>query len=91
VSAGPTNTPMLQPAYHVKDVAGRSCVTVGRVLSWIKSGKLRALDVSEGDGKRARWRITPEALAEFEATRTFTPAPRTRRRRSASGWQFQYF
>ena len=63
-----------------------------RVLAWIKSGRLRgAINVAEGTGKKARWRIAPEALAEFEAARTFVPPTKTTRRRAKSGWNFQYF
>jgi hypothetical protein len=85
------SAPTLPPALRVKDVAARERVTTGRVLDWIKSGKLRALDVSNGSGCKARWRIRPEDLAIFEATLTTTPTPKSRRRRSASGWTFQYF
>jgi len=47
--------------------------------------------VSEGEkGERHRWRILPEWLAEFEASRTATPTVRPGRRRAASGWEFQY-
>jgi hypothetical protein len=78
-------------SFLVKEVAALYVVTGGRVLNWIKSGQLRAIDVSEGTGKKHRWRITPEALAEFEATRTVIPLPRPGRRRAKSGWTYQYF
>jgi hypothetical protein len=48
------------------------------------------LDVFQGAGKKARWRITPEALAEFEAAKTISPPAKPRRRRAKSGWTFQY-
>lgn len=83
--------PGMAPALRVKDVAARLAVPEGRVLAWIKSGRLRAIDVSEGAGCKHRWRITPESLAEFEATRSVTTTPRARRRRPTSGWQFVYF
>ncbi len=86
------SAPALSPALRVKDVAARYGVDGHRVLAWIKSGKLRALNVSEGEGKKARWRILPEDLAVFEACRTpGPPTPKPSRRRSKSGWQFQYF
>lgn len=79
-------------AYRVKDLAARLQVEPGRVLVWIRSGKLKAIDVSEGSGVRHRWRITPEALAAFEASRTAGPTIKVGRRRAKSGaWQFQYF
>ncbi len=85
------SSPILPPALRVRDVAARLAVTPGKVLGWIRSGKLRALDVSSGSGAKARWRIRPEDLAIFEATLTTTPTPKSRRRRAATGWTFQYF
>jgi hypothetical protein len=49
------------------------------------------LDVSAGTGKRARWRVLPEDLAEFEAARTLVPPAKVSRRRAKSGWEFRYF
>ena len=43
------------------------------VLALIKSGELRALDLRAAGAKVPRWRISPEALAEFEAKRSNTP------------------
>ena len=66
-------------------------VDVHTVLDWIKSGQLRAVNVGT-PGKRPRWRIDPADVAAFEATRTAQPQGRTpRRKKSASGWQYQYF
>ena len=79
------------PTLRVKEIAARLRVDVGRVLEWIKSGRLRAIDVSEGAGKRHRWRITPEALAAFEQSRASTQPTKAIRRRSKTGWKFQYF
>jgi transposase len=84
-------TASLSSALRVREVAAHYQVTDGRVLTWIKSGRLRAIDVSEGAGRKHRWRVTPEALAEFEAARTAVPTPRASRRRAKSGWKFQYF
>jgi hypothetical protein len=66
-------------------------VSEGRVLDWIRAGKLRAIDVSEGAGKKHRWRISPESLAEFEASRAVVPPVKPARRRAKSGWQYKYF
>ena len=45
------------PCLHVKDVAARLRVDAGRVLNWIKSGRLLAIDVSEGNALQlAEWR-----------------------------------
>ena len=75
----------------VKDVCERYSVSEGTVLTWIRSGDLRALNVGRKlGGKKPRWRITESALQAFEQLRTPTPpAPKTRRRkRSESVHEF---
>jgi len=63
-----------------------------RVLSWIHSGELRAVDVSEnGKRNRPRWRIARQALEEFlreRSNRKPTPPPR---RRKGRGEIVEYF
>jgi excisionase family DNA binding protein len=66
-------------------------VDVHTVLDWIRNGQLRAVNVGSGR-KRPRWRIDPADVAVFEAARTAQPqVPTHRRKKSASGWVFQYF
>ena len=52
------------------------------VLAVINSGELPAINIASRVGGRPRWRISDEAIAEFEASRTTTkptpPAPRKR-------------
>lgn len=74
---------MYSRPFVVKEVAQLRRVSVGTVLGWIASGELRAINVARKLGsKKPRWRITEEALTEFEATRTaIPPAPKARRRR----------
>jgi hypothetical protein len=71
----------------VRDLCERYGVRPHTVLSWIKTGELKALNVSRRPGaKRPSWRVPPESLAAFEARRTPTPAiPRTRRRPANQG------
>jgi len=59
----------------------------------IRAGRLRAVDVSSNPGSgRPRWRISPEALAAWEASRTCSPPePRTRRRRRKDPALVEYF
>ncbi|MDM8006089.1 MAG: hypothetical protein QUV05_08090 [Phycisphaerae bacterium] len=55
---------------------------VGKILSFIRSGELAALNLAIKRTGRPRWRITPEAIADFEAGRkAVPPAPRPRRQR----------
>jgi excisionase family DNA binding protein len=69
----------------VKDLCKRFAVSEGTVLTWIKCGELRAINVGRRPGaQKPRWRITPAALEAFELARTPTPLPpRTRRRKRA--------
>jgi excisionase family DNA binding protein len=73
--------------YTVQDIQERYGVTDHTVLGWIRSGELRAINVGRRPGARKpRWRITQEALEDFEARRAPTPpAPRARRKRQPAG------
>ena len=51
------------------------------VIARIKSGELRAIDVSSPESTRPRYRIDPDDLAEFENRRTVQARPKTQRRR----------
>ncbi len=77
----------------VSDIEKRLGVDEHAVLGWIKSGELKAVNVGRSPGKkRPRWRISEQALAEFEATRSSGPAlslsPRRRKKRPADVVQF---
>jgi hypothetical protein len=41
-----------------------------RIIGWIKSGQLQAIDGSIRQGQRPRYLIDAAAIREFEATRT---------------------
>ena len=63
----------------VNAVAGRYGVSESTVLTWIASGELRAFNASKSaKSKKPHWRITEDALTEFESRRSTAPAP-TRR------------
>jgi transposase len=65
----------------VRDLCERYGVSEHTVLIWIRLGDLRAIDVSRQRGGRPKWRVTAEALQEFELARTPTPPPPRARRR----------
>lgn len=66
----------------VGDLCDRYSVGEHTVLGWIRRGELKAIDVSRQRGGRPKWRITEEALAAFELSRTpCPPLPRTRRKK----------
>jgi hypothetical protein len=72
--------------FTVKQLCDRYCVGEATVLGWIRTGQLAALNVGRAPGKKKpRFRVTPEALAEFELARTVSPPPAgVRRRKSAA-------
>lgn len=75
-----------------QQVADQYAVSADRVRAWISSGELRAVDVSQRRGGRPRWRITPDALAAFEAARSTSPTPKqTRRRRHRDAEVVEFF
>jgi excisionase family DNA binding protein len=73
--------------YTVEDVTDRYGVIEHTVLKWIHSGELKAINVGRTPAARKPlWRITEQALAEFEAKRTpAPPPPRAKRRKSPAG------
>jgi len=67
----------------VRDLCERYGVSAHTVLSWIRSGELRAVNVGRRPGARKpRWRISAQALEAFEQLRTpAPPTPRARRKK----------
>lgn len=53
-------------------------INVHKILAWIKSGELRAVNL--GNGNRPRWRILPDDLELFLARRAAQPAAKAARR-----------
>lgn len=71
-----------RPAYLTPpEVARLLRMRQATVVSWIRSGRLPAIDISEG--RRPRYRISTQALDEYLAGRAVTPptAPVRRQRR----------
>ena len=57
-------------------------IDVAKVLKWIKSGELRAVNLATTRTGRPRYAIDQADMAIFEASRAVhPPAPRVRRRR----------
>jgi hypothetical protein len=71
------------PRLTPPQVAKRYGVNPDTVRSWIASNELRAVNVAAPGSTRPRYRVEPEALAEFDLRRqTREKAPRQRRRRA---------
>jgi hypothetical protein len=65
------------------DLAKRWRVKPEKVIGFIRRGELRAFDVSTIPGVgRPRFRISIDAVIEFENRRGVQPAPAPRRRRN---------
>lgn len=82
---------MTKCASTVRDLCERYCVGEHTVLAWIRSGELRAIDVSRNRGGKPRWRVTPEALEAFELIRTPSPPPPRKRRRKQPPDVVEYY
>jgi excisionase family DNA binding protein len=63
------------------EVAETIGVSHSKVLTWIASGELRALDLATHRGQRPRWKIAKADLEAFLARRSTTPTPEPARRR----------
>jgi transposase len=73
-------------------IAKRYGVDPHKVLSWIKRGELHAIDVAGQTGGRPRYRISQEAIAQFEARRSAEPSPKiTRVRRQRDQLVEEFF
>ncbi|MSU77461.1 MAG: DNA-binding protein [Gemmataceae bacterium] len=68
----PNNIAQTPPA-----VARRLGVNVHKILGWIRTGELRAVNL--GDGTRPRWRIMSDDLQAFLEGRAAQPATPVRR------------
>lgn len=79
-AAGYLNPPAIAKRFHVKQQI---------VGEWIRTGELKAVDVSERRGGRPRWRVSQQALDEFLATRSNRkPAATPRRKRQVKLVEF---
>ena len=67
------------------EIARSRGVDVHKVAAWILSGELKAVNLATATSGRPRWKVSPEALAAFEAARSAGPQPkvsRVRRRKT---------
>jgi hypothetical protein len=62
-------------------IARELVVEPAKVLAWIHRGELRACNLADRLGGRARWKVSPAELERFLAARQAGPAPKRRRKR----------
>jgi excisionase family DNA binding protein len=68
-------------------------VSVGKVMTWIRNGELRAINVAQRLGGRPRYRIDVADLTDFENRRAYqpnVPVPRRPRKRR-DDYVYKYF
>lgn len=72
-------------------LAKRYGVDPNKILGLIESGELVAINLATRGASRPRWRISPDAIAAFEAVRSSRPQPkvsRIRRKKDPSVIEF---
>ena len=67
-----------------RELAAVLRVSPDKVLHWIKSGELRALNTASARCRKPRFVILPGHLEEFERRRLVAPAPKQARQRKKS-------
>ena len=74
------------------EVARRFAVSCDKVLRFIASGELRAVNLASKGSNRPRWKISEAALADFERARSAAPPPaQTPRRQRATDSECIHF
>jgi hypothetical protein len=64
--------------FTVSEIADRYRCGPEKVLGWLRSGELSGVNIAARvGGKKPRWRISAEALANFERRRSAVPPSET--------------
>lgn len=85
---------MSEPAYFTPaQLAERLQTTAETVIGHIRAGRLGAFSLSPPGCKRPRYRITPDAVTEFEESQQVRPPakPTPRRRKTSDPNYIHYF
>ncbi len=81
--AGTASRRKLTPPQYAKQLG----IDQKKVIKWIRSGELKAIDACTRRGSKPRYLIDLDAIAAFEAARAVQPpAPRARRQRRRGGF-----
>lgn len=85
---------MIERSLTPPQFAKRYGRAVEKVIRWIESGELVAINVATTTSGRPRYVITPEAIEEFEKRRRVKAAPvkkTIRRKRATPAGYVRYF
>lgn len=72
-------------------VADQLGIDPSKVIAWIGSGTLVAVNVAQGTGGRPRWRIAPSELQAFLLRRQSRPSVQLQRRRKDTPEAIPFF
>jgi excisionase family DNA binding protein len=73
----PEDRAYLSPPQYAKQLG----IQAEKVLRWIRSGELKAVNVAQNSGVgRPRWRISAQEIQRFELSRSNTSPPQRPRR-----------
>ena len=73
------------------EIAASRGIGVAKVLHFIHSGQLAAINMARDPNGRPRFRVSIEALRAFEESRQVRPEPRPRQRRRRRQDIIEYF
>jgi len=65
-------------------LAAKWGVSPEKVIAWIRSGELRAIDAATTRGGRPRYLIDVDDISDFEQRREVQPPPRPAKRRRST-------
>jgi excisionase family DNA binding protein len=66
-------------------------ISLNSIMTWIRNGELRAINVAKIVGGRPRYRIDVDDLENFERRRAVQPPPPRSPRRRKTDYLFRYF
>lgn len=88
MQSGKPKSPYLTPP----QIAARLGVVNNKVLGWIRSGELRAVNLAASRSGQPRWKVLESELQRFLDSRAAMPPPpkppRTRKTHSDGGFDF---
>ena len=76
--------------YSVSDLCRRWKVGADKVYAFLRRGELVGVNVAANLSGRPMWRITMEAVRQFEARRSSQPPPKPPKRRKRT-FQVDYY